>query len=119
MDLLNESLGFTEIPEIPRELRTNELLGRRVFVELNKFYPRIHTKGEVTNWEQYSVYLEDSRISFKDLPYLETIHYRYNLVTNILSLTFEEECSFLEGRTLTKHLQKEIQKWQKKRKLKR
>ena len=119
MDLLNEQLGFTDIPELPRELRTNELLGRRVFVEINKIAQSIHTVGEVLDWTAYSLDLAKIKISFANCPYLNTIDYVYNHTTNLLTFTFHEECSFVEGRTLTRHIQKEIRKWQKKRKLKR
>lgn len=114
MDLLNK--GFEEIIELPRDLRNEEILGRRFYVDIKRRYPKLDTIGEPEDWSNYRIILDPYKISFADLPLLTTVRYKYNKITNIVSLQFEPGILPLEVRTLTQHFFKEIQLWQKKKK---
>jgi hypothetical protein len=114
MDLLNK--GFEEIIELPRDLRNEEILGRRFYVDIKRRYPKLDTIGEPEDWSNYRIILDPYKISFGDLPLLTTVRYKYNKITNIVSLQFEPGILPLEVRTLTQHFFKEIQLWQKKKK---
>jgi len=116
MDLIREELGFVEVEILPRELNTNEIIGRKLFLDINKLFNNVHTKGEVKDWSSYTIDLTNYKISFRDMEYIPSIRYTYNLTTNLLNVTFLSECTPLDGRILTKHLQKELYKWQQKKK---
>jgi hypothetical protein len=113
MDLLN--YGFESVTELPREITTQELLGRRFYTDLKKRYPKLDSVGEPEDWSNYSIDLGPYVVSFATLPLLSSIRYRYNRNTNIVKLTFESHCAPLEVRTLTQHFYKEIEQWQKKK----
>ncbi len=114
MDFIS-SPAFEVVGELPRELKNNELLGRRFYTDLKRRYPKLDTIGEPADWANYQIILDPYTVSFATLPLLSTIRYRYNRVTNKLNLHFEEECLPLEVRTLTQHFFKEIEQWQKKK----
>lgn len=114
MDLLNN--GFIVIEELPRELTSKEILGRRFYTDIKRKYPKIDTIGEPSDWSTYSLNIDPYTISFANLPLLSTIRYRYNKVTNVIELQFENDCLPIEVRTLTQHFIKEIETWQKKKK---
>jgi hypothetical protein len=111
-------MGFETVSELPRELSTNEILGRRFYTDLKRRYPKLDTIGEPEDWSNYKMILDPYMVSFETLPLLSTIRYRYNRITNKLDLRFEENCLPLEVRTLTQHFFKEIEQWQKKKKSK-
>lgn len=114
MDLLSN--GFEIITELPRELKTEEILGRRFYVDIKRRYPKLDTIGEPADWSNYRIILDPYVVSFETLPLLSTVRYRYNKLTNIISLHFEQDCLPIEVRTLTQHFFKEIETWQKKKK---
>jgi hypothetical protein len=116
MDLLSN--GFEEIAELPRDLRNEEILGRKFYVDIKRRYPKLDTIGEPEDWSNYRLILDPYHISFEALPLLSTIRYKYNKITNILSLQFEPGILPIEVRTLTQHFFKEIEQWQKKKKSK-
>ena len=115
MDFINNN-GFEPVMELPREIKTSELLGRRFYYDLKRRYPKLDSIGEPSNWSKYSLIMDPYKISFATLPLLSTIRYRYNIVTNVIDLHFEDDCLPIEVRTLTQHFFKEIQLWQKKKK---
>lgn len=114
MDLLNN--GFETVDTLPRELNSNEVLGRRFYTDLKRRYPKIDTIGEPSDWSSYKIIIDPYTISFANLPLLTTIRYCYNRVTNVIDLHFEDNCLPVEVRTLTQHFFKEIKPWQKKKK---
>lgn len=114
MDLLSN--GFEEIIELPRDLKTEEILGRKFYVDIKKRYPKLDTVGEPNDWSKYKIILDPYVVSFETLPLLSTVRYSYNRITNIVSLHFEQDILPLEVRTLTQHFFKEIETWQKKKK---
>ncbi len=116
MDFLNPALGFEPISELPRELSTNEILGRRFYSDVKRRFPKIDTVGEPANWASYEIRLDPIRVDFAKLPLLSTVRYCYNRQTNKLKLTFEQDTLPLEVRTLTQHIFREADKWQKKKK---
>ncbi len=109
---------FSVVEELPRELRTEEILGRKFYTDLKRRYPKLDTIGEPEDWSNYFIRMDPYSISFETLPLLSTIRYRYNKITNTMSLHFESECLPVEVRTLTQHFFKEIEQWQKKKKSK-
>jgi hypothetical protein len=116
MDLLDK--GFETIIELPRDLRNEEILGRRFYTDLKRRYHKIDTLGEPEDWSNYKIILDPYSISFETLPLLSTVRYRYNKITNTVSLQFETGILPLEVRTLTQHFFKEMELWQKKKKSK-
>lgn len=114
MDLLDN--GFEVVTEIPRDLRNEEILGRRFYTDVKRRYPKIDTIGEPEDWSNYRIILDPYVISFETLPLLSTIRYAYNRLTNVVTLRFEECILPLEVRALTQHFFKEIETWQKKKK---
>lgn len=116
MDFLNPALGFEPVSELPRELSTNEILGRRFYSDVKRRFPKIDTVGEPANWASYEIRLDPIQVDFANLPLLSTVRYCYNRTTNKLKLTFEQDTLPLEVRTLTQHIFKEADKWQKKKK---
>ena len=115
MDFI-ESEAFEIIAEFPREITNEELLGRRFYTDIKRRYPKLDTIGEPPYWHTYSLRMDPYTISFETLPLLSTVRYRYNKLTNIISLQFEQDCLPIEVRTLTQHFFKEIETWQKKKK---
>lgn len=111
MDFTN---GFEIITELPRELSTQELLGRRVYREVKTKFPKIDTVGEPSDWSEYTLHLGPYQISFEKMPLLDGIRYRYLVKHNTVFLTFTEHCQPLEARTLTKHLIGEFERVQRK-----
>lgn len=101
MDFMN---GFEVVAELPRELTTQEILGRRVYRDVKIKFPKIDTIGEPSDWAEYSIHLGPRQISFERLERLPGIRYRYVLAQNIVFLTFTDDCLPLEARTLTQHL---------------
>jgi hypothetical protein len=116
MDLLNH--GFEVHTELPRELNTSELLGRRLYVDLKNRFPKIDTIGEPQDWSNYVIFLGPYRVSFEHFNWQPGIRYCYSKDTNLLKITYTDNALPIESRTLTQHLLKEIYKWQKKKKLK-
>jgi hypothetical protein len=116
MDFLNDLMGFEIITELPRELTTEEILGRRFFTDFKRRFTCIDTIGEPETWTTYSIRMDPIVVSFANLPLLTTVRYKYNKVTNILNLTFEKDALPIEVRTLTQHIFNEAHKWQKKKK---
>lgn len=117
MDLTKH--GFETLTELPRELMVNELLGRRLFVDLKKRFPKLDTVGEPARWDCYVIDLGPYRVDFSNFNLQAGIRYVYNRNTNQLLLTYTEQATPIESRTLTQHLMNEINRWQKKKNLKR
>lgn len=115
MDFLN-SEAFQVIDKLPREITNEELLGRRFYTDIKRRHPKLDTIGEPECWSTYSLRMDPYTISFETLPLLSTVRYRYNKLTNVIRLQFEQDCLPIEVRTLTQHFFKEIEAWQKKKK---
>lgn len=116
MDLVNKQLGFETVTELPRELSTGELLGRRFYTDFKRRFPKVDTIGEPADWSSYKIRLGPVRLDFATLPLLSSVRYCYNRQTNVLQLMFQPDVLPLEVRTLTQHVFKEADKWQKKKK---
>ncbi len=114
MDFLTYE-GFETSDDLPRELRTEEILGRRFYTDLKRRYPKLDSIGEPSDWSKYSLIMDPYSISFATLPLLSTVRYRYNKLSNVIDLHFEQDCLPLEVRTLTQHFFKEIEQWQKRK----
>lgn len=113
MDILNEKLGFEVIYSINREIPTNELLGRRVYLQLSKILPTVTTVSEVTDWSNYCIKLPKKIvISFANFCAVTGINYRYSLEDNTIHLKFTCEVTSLDARILSQHLINEVTKWQ-------
>jgi hypothetical protein len=114
MDLAKQ--GFEVCDALPRELNVNELLGRRLYVDLKNKFTQLDTVGEPADWSTYSLRLGPYQISFEQFKQQSGISYRYNRLTNVLYLSYSSSVTPIESRTLTQHLMNEINKWQKKQK---
>lgn len=107
--------AFEIIYELPREITTEEVLGRRIFLKINSFVPKAQTIGEVADWTSYSVRLpKEIRISFANYT-TNSIRYTMNHETNILTITVSQNASSLEARDFMQHIMNEVTKCQKKR----
>jgi hypothetical protein len=116
MDFLNNSDMFQVVLTLPREVNNGEMLGRRFFMDFKRRFPSIDTIGEPEDWSSYHIRMKPIVVSFASLPLLKTVHYRYNRVTHILSLSFDKNAIPIEVRTFTQHIFNEATKCQKKKK---
>jgi hypothetical protein len=116
MDFLSNEGMFEVLVELPREINNGEMLGRRFYTDFKRRFPSIDTIGEPADWSTYNIKMNPIVISFANLPLLQTVHYRYNKITNILSVSLDKDAIPLEVRTFTQHILNEATKWQKKKK---
>lgn len=115
MVILNNNLGFEVTYSIDRELPTNELLGRRAYLQLNKILPNISTIGEVEDWSNYTVKLpKNIVISFANFKAIDNINYIYSRKSNTIHLKFSLKVTPIEARTFSQHLFNEVTKCQRK-----
>lgn len=96
--------AFEIIYELPREISTKELLGRKIFVKLNAVLPASQTVGEVLDWSSYSIKLpKNVKLSFNKYE-SSSIRYSLNHETNTLTLDISDETTSLETRTFIQYL---------------
>ncbi len=99
--------AFETITELPREITIAELLGRRIFVRLNSFMPKINTVGEVLDWTSYSIKFPENTL-LPEQHLISTIEYDINYAENILTLKLAEDTTPLETRAFIQHILTEV-----------
>lgn len=99
--------AFEIITELPREITTEEIIGRRIFVKINSFIPKAQTIGEVVDWTNYSIQLPKTiKLSFESYQ-AEKIHYRINHINNTLHISVDIDASSIEARNFIQHVMNE------------
>lgn len=98
-----------------REVGTNEILGRRLFVVINNKYPKILPINIPDYWNSFTINLNKYKISFANYKAIDNINYVYNRLTNNLTITIGEHCTPLETRDFAIYIINEVKKCQKKK----
>lgn len=98
-----DNQNFEEVSFLDKEIGLPQLLGRRMFVQINKYFPNIFTTTEVTNWKEYEInFPKELR-----LPKIDSI--KMELDDTLVKFTFLENVTPIEVRNLTYHILKELQ----------
>ncbi len=104
------------LTELPREITTHELLGRKVVSDLQKRVKSILVYP-TEDWSNYTlVYPKNCKLSFSRFNTIPTISYVHKPETRKLTLKFSESVTPLEARYLTQHLLNEFENDRKKAK---
>ncbi len=106
------------IYELPREIPINELLGRKLYIDLKKAFKFIEVQ-EPEFWNTYTIeYPKNISISMGSLPPIKGFSYRNNCIERKLYLAISEDISPLDIRTIWQHINREITKCLKRNKKK-
>ena len=85
------------VEKLDREINTNELLGRRFFILINKAFPKVMPAIDVIDWSDYPINL----INNYTFTNIEIPNITWNMTENILHVKFTLEVTPLQAREFT------------------